>query len=113
MTYVRIPLTTSANQTLNCKITVGSQNISLRLFLRYLDEYSYWVMDIINPSTGSAILTALPLVPGNYPAANILGDYEYLGLGKAYLLKASDTSQEYPDNNTLGSIWVLAWGDDS
>lgn len=113
MTYARIPLTTAPNQTLNCKVTVGGKNISLRLFLRYLDVYEYWVMDIIDQTTGVAILTALPLVPGNYPAANILDSYEYLGLGNAYLLKASDTSQEYPDNTTLGNIWVLAWGDDS
>ncbi len=106
-----IPLTTSPNQTLNFKITIGGENKHLQLFLRYLQEYKHWIMDVSDASTGDMLISALPLVPGKQPAANILASYAYLHIGEAYLVKYGDPGNEYPDSDTLGASWLLLWGE--
>ncbi len=106
-----IPLTTSPNQTLNFKITIGGENKHLQLFLRYLQEYKHWIMDVSDASTGDMLISALPLVPGKQPAANILASYAYLHIGEAYLVKYGDPENEYPDSDTLGASWLLLWGE--
>jgi len=72
---------------------------------------NYWVATIADVSTGQIILDSLPLVTGQYPAANLLGQYAYLGLGSAVVLNMENSPLDYPDSETLGTIFLLAWGD--
>lgn len=108
MSYYEIPLTTTAFSQTAFKLTLGNdRNINILLKLRYYDLYSLWVADVVDNSTGEELITAMPLVPG----VDLLGQYEYLDIGSAYIIAAEPTSLQQPDNETLGSTWLLAWGE--
>ena len=68
-------------------------------------------MDIGNATTGKPLLASLPLVPGMYPAGNLLSQYAYLGIGAAYLFPVTATAEEWPGETTIGTDWALIWGD--
>ena len=106
-----IPLTSAPNQTVSFRITIQNVNYHLKLFLRYLEVYQHWTMDVTDITSGTMLLTNIPLVPGFGMAANILAQYEYLGIGEAYIASVSDTSTAYPDKENLGSQYVLVWGE--
>ncbi len=108
MSYYEIPLTTAAFSQTTFKLTLGGdRNINILLRLRYYDLYSLWVADIVDNSTGTDLITALPLVPG----VNLLEQYGYLDIGSAYIVAVEPSTLQQPDNETLGSTWVLLWGE--
>jgi len=109
--YVVIPLTSDPDQTFNCTIPVDGKNIALSLRLRYNTAANYWVLTIADPKTGVVILDSIPILTGDYPAADILGQYKYLGLGSAGVLKMGGCVTDYPDSISLGTDFVLVWGD--
>ena len=110
MSYYEIPLTTAAFSQTTFKLTLsGDRNINILLKLSYYDSYSLWVADIVDNATGTELITALPLVPG----INLLGQYSYLNIGSAYVVAVEPTTLQQPDNETLGSTWLLLWGDES
>lgn len=51
----------------------------------------------------------LPLVCG----IDLLGQFRYLDIGRAYVVKNEASELQHPDNTTLGSTFILVWGDDS
>lgn len=106
-----IPLTTDANQTFQTTVAVGSKNIALSLAIHYNEMAGYWVMSIADPATNTILLDSIPLITGGYPAANVLGQYSYLGIGSAYVIKTSAVSLDYPDSTDLGTDFVLVWSD--
>jgi hypothetical protein len=111
MSYQILPTDTTPNQTFTAALTIGSSQKTLQFNLRYNEMAGYWVMTIIDPSSGSMLLDSLPLVTGDYPAANLLGQYGYLGLGSLCLINASNTTKiDYPDDSNLGTDFVLVWG---
>lgn len=105
-----IPLGTAAAQSLQVALSVDGRPITLRLTIRFNEMAGYWVMTIAN-STGVVLLDSIPLVTGSYPAANLLQQYGYLGIGSAYVINASGVAQDYPDGTNLGSDFLLLWGD--
>lgn len=111
MSYVVIPLTPDPDQQFNCTIPIDGKNVTLSLRLRYNTAANYWVMTIADPRTGVVILDSIPILTGKYPAADILGQYKYLGLGSACVIKAGDSSVDYPDSTNLGTDFLLVWGD--
>jgi len=111
MTIQILPLDNSPNQTLETNINVDGGVISLELCFTWNAIAGYWVMKIIDSVTGTTLLDSIPLVPGNYPAGNILGQYAYLKIGSAYIVNVANSELEWPDNKTLGTDWILAWDD--
>lgn len=112
MAYAMIPLTCTPFVTQDFKITLKNRTINknIKLVTYYLDLYDAWLADIYDNATDECLVTAVPLVCG----VNILGQFDYLGLGEAFIESVSDsTTLEHPDNKTLGSEFVLIWGDDS
>ena len=110
MSYYEIPLTTTPFDQKTFKLTLdGERNINILLKLRYYDLYELWVADVCDNSTGEELITGMPLVPG----IDLLGQYAYLNIGSAQIVAVRPTTQEQPDNETLGSAWVLLWGDGS
>lgn len=105
-----IPLSTAPAQSLQVALSVDGRPITLRLTIRYNEMAGYWVMAIAD-STGVLLLDSIPLVTGSYPAANLLQQYAYLGIGSAYIINASGVAQDYPNATDLGSDFVLLWGD--
>lgn len=106
-----IPLTSDPNQTLKTTVSVNGQNKSLQLDIRYNDIAGYWIMKVTDLSTGTVLLDSMPLLCGLYPASNLLGQYAYLGIGSAYVIKASDIAADSPDDTNLGTDFFLVWSD--
>lgn len=111
MAYSEIPLTCRpySSQTFKLTLNGGKKNINIKLELRYQDIYDVWIAAITDNSTGELRIDMLPLVCG----VDLLGQYQHLGLGHAFIVPATDTDLMMPDNNTLGSTFILVWGDDS
>jgi hypothetical protein len=107
MSYSQLPVNNSPNQEFDITLPVDNANLKLHFTLRYNTVAEYWVMDITNKETGVMLLTAIPLLTGS----NLLEQYTYLGIGSAYVLKAGDSSLENPDDKSLGTDFLLVWGD--
>lgn len=110
MAYSIIPLTTDPSQSFQCTIPIDGKNITLTFLIRYNDIAKYWTMGISDAS-GNLLIDSLPLVTGEYPAANILAQYAYLGIGSAVVLNIGNLPADRPDDTNLGADYYLVWGD--
>lgn len=111
VTALVIPLDNTPNRTLEITVNVDGQSLDLRLTFRYNEIAQYWTMAIADPATGNILIDSIPLVTGGFPAANLLAQYAYLGLGSCYLVPMGGSSLDYPDDNSLGSYFCIVWGD--
>jgi hypothetical protein len=111
MSFKIIPLTADPDQTFICTLPIDSKNITLRFRFRYNTEAGYWFMTILDANTNEYILDSVPMVDGNYPAADLLGQYSYMGLGSATIIKRGESNSEIPGEYNLGSEYLLIWGD--
>ena len=105
-----VPLQPLPNQTLTVMLNVDGASITLNLGLSYNRMGGYWVMTI-KDAQGVLILDSIPLLVGQPPAENILGQFAYLGIGSAYILNATGVAMDSPDSESLGSDFLLVWGD--
>lgn len=107
-----IPLTTEPNQSFKANIPVDGRNIELKFDIRYNTIAEYWVMTVTDPLTDKVLIDSLPLLTGQYPAANILEQYSHLRIGSAVIVNTStiDISNE-PNDKNLGCDYILIWGD--
>lgn len=104
-----VPLTPNMNQNFKITLSVDGKNITLNLAFVYNTPGGYWFMSI-SDNIGNMLLDAIPLVTGNYPTADILGQYTYLGLGSAMIVPIGSV-QGIPNETNLGTDFVLAWSD--
>jgi hypothetical protein len=111
MSFMIIPLTSDPNQTLTTTIPVDGRNLKLKLRVRFNTAANYWVMTIYDAASNTILLDDVPLLTGGYPAADLLGQYRYLGLGSAIIVNVGDSSMDSPDSTNLGTDFLLAWGD--
>lgn len=110
MSYCIVPLTNQPYSEQEFKLTLKNRrNINIKLKLRYNDLCEDWTAEVIDNSTGKTLIDTLPLLPG----VNLLGQFGYLDIGEAYIIPTTDTDLMMPDNTTLGSVFVLVWGDRS
>jgi len=106
-----IPLTADPNQAMQVTVSVDGGSKTLDLFISYNEKATYWTMDITDSVTNESLLTGIPLVTGQYPSANMLGQFAYLGIGSAYVIPTASTSADWPDDTNLGTEFVLVWSD--
>lgn len=106
-----IPLTNNPDQNFITTIPVDGKNLTLKLRISFNTAANYWVLSITDPKTGKLILDNIPLLAGEYPAADLLGQYKYLGLGSATIVNVGNNSMDSPDSTNLGSDFLLLWGD--
>ena len=106
----KIPLTADPNQTFAITLPVDGKNIDLIFELHYNTEALYWAMDIYDAER-NPLLAAIPMLPGVYPSADILGQYRYLGIGSAYIMPSGKTVTGRPNDENLGSEFYLIWSD--
>jgi len=109
-TYNLIPVTSNPDQRMTVTIPVNGQNVTLRLRIRYNAQGGYWWMAVSDQS-GNLLVDAVPLVTGDYPAGDLLGQYQYLGIGSCVVVNAGNTALDSPDDTSLGVSFFLAWGD--
>ena len=108
--YYTIPITNEPNQTMSCTINIDGANRELLFVFRYNLIAGYWWFSVSD--NGIIVLDSIPLVTGDYPTADFLEPYRYLGLGTAMLLKTNKSgSTEIPDDTNLESDFMLLWGD--
>lgn len=69
-----------------------------------------WMMDIAD-SLGNPLVSSIPLLTGQFPAANILAPWDYLGIGSAFIIKQSGmgSTTDIPDDSNLGTQFLLLW----
>jgi hypothetical protein len=111
MAYQIVPLLPNANQSFNCTLPIDSKNMTLGFSFTYNTVGGYWFMSVKDVQTNTMLLDAVPLVTGEYPAADLLGQYEYLGIGSAMIVPTSSLAIDRPDDTSLGTDYVLVWGD--
>lgn len=104
-----IPLDNSPNQTFTCSLSVDGFTLTLEFAVNYSSMAGYWLMTIWDAS-GNLLLSSIPLLTGDWPAANILSQYGYLKIGSAYLI-SNGSLADFPDATNLGSEFQLWWGD--
>jgi hypothetical protein len=107
-----IPLSTAPNQTLIASLSIDGGTIDLQLGLHYNEIAGWWVMTV-SDSQGDVILDSIPFITGSIPAGNILGQYEYLEIGGAVIINASQAANDYPNNTQLGVDFYLLWIDNA
>lgn len=111
MSYYKIPITTAPNATYTFRVALKGDTINkdIRIFLRYLDLYDLWMMDVYDDGQNKLLVAGIPLVPG----VNMLGQHEYSDVGEAYIINAKNSDKMQPDNIGLGADYILVWGDAS
>ncbi|MCR8961667.1 hypothetical protein NW800_00385 [Brevibacillus laterosporus] len=67
-------------------------------------------MSITDHETGKLLVDALPLLPSEYPVANLLGPYDYLGIGSAVIVSVSK-EHSMPTFDSLGRDHLVVWSD--
>lgn len=105
-----VPLTPVMNQSMSITLSIDNKNVTLGLTFIYNTPGGYWYMSITDDS-GNMLLDGVPLVTGDYPAANILDQYSYLGIGSAYVVSTSANLDGIPSENNLGTDYYLVWSD--
>lgn len=107
----QIPVTSDPNQTLQVSLSIDNTSLDLQLEFHYNSEAGYWTMDVA-AQDGDYYVVGVPLLPGVYPAANILQPYAYMGIGSAYVVPvAVNVTEDWPGENTLGTDFQLWWSD--
>lgn len=106
-----IPLDNSPNQSFRTTIYVDGENRQFQFFFHYNEMASYWCMRITDPLTGTVLMDSVPLVTGDYPAANLLGQQVYLAIGSAWVIPEGNSELDFPDDESLGTLFRLLWGD--
>lgn len=101
-----VPIKAVPNYRFSSKIAVDNKNVTLGFELQYNELAGYWIVKI-SDINGQALISGLAVVP----AQNILEQYEYLGIGSAYILPAQTVKEQWPSRYTLGDNWYLVWGD--
>lgn len=105
-----LPITPSMNQDFTCTLPVGNRNVTLDFSITYNNQGEYWFMSIKDHDSGRLLIDGLPLLPGEYPSADLLGQHKYLGIGSAYLISLSN-DDTVPTFDSLGKSHLIAWSD--
>ena len=106
MAFQKIPVNSDHNQSFDCSVAVDGNNITLKFNFRYNEIAGYWIMKVSN-SDSILLIDSIPILS----TGNILSQYAYLGIGSAYIVKASNTDNDYPNDTDLGNTFALLWGD--
>lgn len=108
-----VPLTNSPNQVFEVALSIDGTVKSLQGYLHYNEVANYWVLSIYD-LLGNLILDSVPFVTGNgsgdAASGNLLGQFDYLGIGSLYILNVSGVvSPDFPDQNDLGTDFEPLW----
>lgn len=111
MAWYEIPLDTTPDNEFGVTVEANEENIALMLHVRYNSEGDFWSMDVRDGNSGEMLLAGVPLLTGEYPSADILRQFGYIGIGSAIVVKVSDAAEgDYPGIENLGTDYVLVWG---
>lgn len=110
----RINHTDSLNQRICTVVEADGRNIVLYIKLRWHKKTGKWFMSL-DDENEQTIIRNIPLICGTqFPTANLLRQFAYLGLGSCFVLPLVDNpSTEHPAKGNLGGEkeFALVWGD--
>lgn len=106
-----IPLDNSPNHRFTCLVPVDNKNLYLEFFLHWNNIAEYWCMDI-SDNNNNMLVSNIPLIRGEYPSANLLEQYQFLGIGTSGIVPIGIIPGE-PNSENLGKQFYLVWGDTS
>ena len=100
-----VPMQAIPNHSFSCVIPLNNGNIELRFTMQYNDVAGFWFVDI--GKDNQTIISGYPLIP----AQDLLEQFQYMGIGHAYLIPRSELTQQFPDIETLSTEWYVVWSD--
>lgn len=108
-----IPLTNLPNQNFTVTTEIDYDNRTFICELVFFDKLDYWALSVIDYVTKEYYLTNIPLVrAADNMYANLFYPYYYLHIGSIYILKLTeDVTEDAPTKNSLGTDFILIWGD--
>lgn len=111
MAWNEIPLDCTPDQEFRVTVNVNDENIPLLIRIRYNTEGEFWHMDITDGNSAEMLIANVPLVTGEYPSADLLRQFQHLGLGTAVILPmTAKTLRDRPGLSDLGTDFILVWG---
>jgi hypothetical protein len=84
-----IPLSASPNQSFTVQLDVDGNPLTLHVTLRFNEMAYYWVMSI-SDANNNLLIDSVPVLTGDYPAANLLEQHRYLEIGSWYVVNVSN-----------------------
>ena len=114
MSYQEVPLTSALNQTMQLNLTVDGNPLIVNLAVQWSVAAGQWLMSI-SDAANNLLVSMMPLVTGEYTAANLLSQFGYLKIGSLFLLatgqNAVQTDSVSPTADNLTTAFTLVWGD--
>lgn len=137
MSLQQIPITNSPNQSFTVSLQVDGSPLSLNVTLKYNEMAGYWMLSL-SDINNNLLVDSVPVLCGGYPAANLLQQQRYLGIGSWYVINVSNGlptggsgigygggfygqgpyggqsgqgGTDYPDSTNLGTSFQLWVGD--
>lgn len=105
--------TDDANQLDRVVLDIDGENTVLFIKLRWHRKIQKWMMSIFDEENKPKVRN-VPLVSSvDYPSANLLRQFDYLGIGVASVLPSiNDPTTLIPSISNLGANkeWGLVWG---
>jgi hypothetical protein len=89
MTLQMVPLTTAPNQNFTVNLSVDGSPLTLNLTVSFNEMAGYWILSISN-SANDLLIDSVPMLTGGYPAANLLQQQRYLGIGSWFIVNVSN-----------------------
>ena len=101
-----VPMQAVPNRTFSSVISFADSNIELRFTMHFNEVAGYWFVDISRDN--EMLLSAYPWIP----AQDLLEQFQYLGIGHAYIVPITLVSSQLPGYDTLATEWAVVWGDE-
>jgi hypothetical protein len=107
-----IPVTSAPNQMQSVTGNINGALLTLQFGFYFSEMSGCWIMRILDKS-GNLLLDSIPVICGEWPAANLLASYGYLGIGSLYIINMSGIKLDYPGPTNLGTDFQLMWSDNA
>lgn len=107
----KIPLTNSPNQTFSVTVPVNGENKDFTFNLSYNEQAGYWFLTLSDSISQEIIFSQLPLLCSFDGFSNIITQLSYKLIGSIYIAPLQETANSMPNDEDIGTKYILVWGD--
>lgn len=108
---VRIPLYPYPNQTFQCRVPVNGGNKNFRFNLWYNEQAEYWLLTLVDVDKEETIFANLPLLASKNNFADMITQLDYKMIGMCFVIPQITDKASAPDDENLGTGYIMIWGD--